>query len=362
MSIEKDRIKQGYTQKDFVKELLGVLLRYKTLFMRVLVLTFVLAALITLCIPNYYRCTVLLAPELSGSHGGGGTLSALASNLGVNVNSGNAGADALTPTLYPDMMNSVAFRTSLFPILVNMEEKGVTMTYYDYLLNEQRYPWWTSMVRSIKKGVRSLFGEDETSGKLDPFRLTEEQYKIVKDMEDKVVCDVDLKTQVITIDVTDQDPLIAAVLADSVQKRLQDFITDYRTRKARIDLEYNRKLHQEAKERYDAARKQYARFADANRNTLFESIRTERMELENEMQLQYRSYSQITTQLQLAEAKVQEETPAFTTLQPATVPVEKAGPRRAIICLGCAFLAFVITTLYILFREDEYLTSVLNGE
>ena len=88
--------------------------------------------------------------------------------------------------------------------------------------------------------------------------------EIVEAMGSKVVCDVDAKTMVITIDVTDQDPLIAATMADSVQVRLQHFITDYRTRKARIDLAYSQKLYPEAKQRYEKARLKSASYNDAN--------------------------------------------------------------------------------------------------
>lgn len=358
METEQKPVMPRYIQKDFVILLFQVLKKYKKLYRKVLVVTFAAVAFITLCLPNYYKCTVMLAPELSGSKGNS-SLSSLASNLGVNLSAANLGSDALVPMLYPDLMNSVSFRASLFPIKVQRVEGDSATTYYDYLLNRQSYPWWTATFRGVRNWLKSIFQTEEDNGRVNPFQLTKEQYNVVKDMEKKVVCDVDLKTQVITIDVIDQDPLIAATLADSVQKRLQNFITDYRTRKARIDLAHNQKLFLEAKERYEAARKRYANFADANRNALFESLRSERTDLENEMQLQYRSYSQVTAQLQLAEAKVQEDTPAFTTLQPATVPVEKEGPRRAFICLAFLFLAFVLTTLYILFKEDEYLTSIL---
>ena len=52
-------------------------------------------------------------------------------------------------------------------------------------------------------------------------------------------------------------------------------------------------------------------------------------------------------------AKVQEETPAFTTLQSATVPVKKTGPKRARICMIFVFLAFLATSVWILYKEDD---------
>ena len=111
-----------------------------------------------------------------------------------------------------------------------------------------------------------------------------------------VSCDVDKKTSVITIEVTDQDPLIAATIADSVKVRLQDFITEYRTKKVKVDMEYNRKLFQEAKERYEKARQRYASFSDANQDLILQSVRTRLTDLENDMQLQYNAYSRLAAQ------------------------------------------------------------------
>ena len=158
---------------------------------------------------------------------------------------------------------------------------------------------------------------------------------------------------VITINVKDQDPVICATMADTVKTRLQNFITDYRTRKARVDLEYNKKLYAETKARYDKARRLYAEFVDANNDIILQTVRQRQVELENDMQIQYNAFTQVAAQLLAAEAKVQEDTPAFTTLQSATVPVKKTGPKRAIACLAFLFLAFCCTTAYIFHKEDD---------
>lgn len=50
--------------------------------------------------------------------------------------------------------------------------------------------------------------------------------------------------------------------------------------------------------------------------------------LENEMQLAFNTYSQCAQQLQLAKMKLQERTPVYTTIQPATVPQKPCGPKE----------------------------------
>ena len=323
--------------------------KHKKLYYKVLSITFIVSAIIMLSIPNYYKCTVMLAPELSGGNKSTSGLASLASSFGVNLGSANSGMDAILPTFYPDLMNSVTFRASLFPIKIHREDEMETMSYYDYLKDGQKLSWWSAGL----KAVFSLFKQEETDSSVNTFKLTKEQSAVVETIGEKVVCDVDNKTMVITIDVTDQDPLICATMADSVRVRLQDFITDYRTSKARVDLDYTRKLYAEAKAKYDQARSKYATYADANQRVFLERVRSEQSELQTELQLAQTAYTQVASRLQLAEAKVQEETPAFTTLQPATVPIKKAGPQRSKMCLIFLFLAFIATTVFVWHKESH---------
>ena len=329
------------------------LLKHKTLYYKVLPVAFILAAIYALSLPNYYTCTVKLAPESNSGSRAGGSLAGLASSFGINLGSSSSGADAIGPTLYPDLMNSVDFKTSLFEVKVTRESDNKTFSYYDYLMNEQKAPWWSEAKAAFWGLFSSKDNGEEAETGVNPFKLTKEQTAIAGAINNNVVCDIDKKTSVITINVTDQDALICATLADSVKMRLQKFITDYRTSKARVDLEYNQKLYGEAREKYEQARNRYAAYADSHRSVSSQSAQTKESDLQNEMQMQQQIYQQVVAQLKQAEMKVQQETPAFTTLQSATVPVLKAGPKRAQMCLIFLFLAFLGTTAWILYKEDD---------
>ena len=347
-----------------LKKILSDLLKHRKLYYKVLPITLLLAVVYALGLPNYYQCIVKLSPELSTSRNSSGNLAALANTFGINVGRGNAGmgTEALFPTIYPELMNSTDFKTSLFPVMITLEPKEEgdtvrTMTYYDYLKNEQKASWWSKIFGGAQKLVFGLFKSKKKGEKVerpfDPFRLTKEQAAIVAAINQRVVCDVDNKSMVITIMVTDQDPLVCATIADSVKMRLQKFITDYRTSKVRVDLEYNKKIYAETKERYEKARQEYSEYMDANHGVVLYTVRQKQIDLENEMQLQYNAFQRVAASLLNAEAKVQEETPAFTTLQSATVPVTKAGPSRARICFIWLFLAFLGTSVYILYKEKD---------
>ena len=343
---------------DFPK-LFADIWKHKKLYFKVLPITFVVSAFLMLSIPNYFRCDVMLAPELSRASSSNSLLT-LAYSFGMRMGTGTTGGEALFPTLYPDLMNNVDFKVSLFDVPVTIEgdeEEGIpdrTMSYYDYLKNEQKRTWWSSAISGTLKWVFSLFSESKPQDPtVNPFRLTKEQTRIIETIGKRVVCDVDQNSLVITISVIDQNPVICATMADTVKTRLQNFITDYRTSKARVDLEYNKKLYQESKARYEKARQKYAEFVDGNQDLILQTVRQRQTDLENEMQLQYNTYTTVAAQLQAAEARVQEERPAFTTIQSATVPVKKAGPSRAKWCLVFLFLAFCATTAYVFYKEDD---------
>ncbi len=336
-------------------QIFAAIKKRKRLYYKVLPIAFILACIYALSIPNYYSCQVMLAPELSSSRGSS-SLSALASQFGFGVGTAANGADAVGPQLYPDLMNSVDFKVSLFNVPVHKKDSTRIMTYYDYMAKEQKSPWWGAVLSAPFKLLGAILGSEKDTidqHKVNTFELTKEQTIIAQAINKKVVCDVDKKTMVITINVTDQDPLIAATMADSVQRRLQKFITDYRTKKAKVDLAFTRKIYDEAKARYVKARQLYASFSDANQDIVLESVRSKQTDLENDMQLQFNAYSALAQQLQAAEAKVQQETPAFTTLQSATVPVKKSGPKRAQMVLIFLFLAFLGTTVWILHKENQ---------
>lgn len=312
----------------------------------VLPVAFLFGVVIAISIPKYYVCSVILAPE-SGTSSNMGQLASLASSFGVNIGSGGAQeGDAFTPTLYPDLMKSTDFKTSLFPIKVHRKNEKTSMSYYNYLKNEWREPWWEDFF-----GLRAPEKKPDTL--VNNFELTPEQTRIAGMIMKNVICSIDKKTSLIKIDVTAQDPYVAALLADSVQNRLQYFLTDYRTKKSRHDLEYAEMLLRTAKKDYEHARQKYVEFVDANQDIVLESIRQMQTDLENDMQLQYNNYNTLCAQVLAYKAKVQEATPAFTTLQRATVNPAPAGPKRGQIVIICLFLAVLFTTVWILHKEHQ---------
>ena len=333
----------------------AALVRRKKTYFKVIPTVILVVWIISLGLPDYYKCKIKLSPEdTSGSSVS--SLAMLAGAFGVNLGN-TSGGDAIKPMFFPDLMQSVDFKTSLFNIKVQRPVDKAPMTYYDYLKNEQKDPWWIAAKTGLQEMV---FGKKEKKAddtNVNPFELTPEQTAISGLINSKIVCDISnsMKTQevLISIEVTDQDPHVAAMMVDSVRDRFQAFVTDYKTQKARRDLEFTEKLYREAKRDYERARRLYADFLDSNQDLLLESVRQKQTDLENEMQLLYNNYNAISTQLLAAKVRVQEVTPAFTTLEPATVPLWPSGPNRSRLVILFTIVALFFTTIWVLYDENE---------
>lgn len=322
------------------------ILKHKKLYCYTLAIAFVVAIVVGKSIPATYNCKILLAPESGSGASSLGGLAALASSFGVNIGGGSQGGDAITPLIYPDLMKSVDFKTSLFPIKLKRKDDKKTMTYYHYLKYEWKEPWWEDLF-----GLMAPKPQKDTL--VNNFELTGEQARIADLAIRNVQCNIDKKTGLITIDAKAQDPYVATLLADSVRAHLQDFLTEYRTQKARHDLEFLSKLNKQAKKDYERIRQVYYEYMDANQDVSLLSATQRRNDLENELQLAYNNFTATSAQVLAAKAKVQEDTPAFTPIQSATVPLGPSGPNTRMIMTGFLFLAVFCTTIYALAKEHQ---------
>lgn len=327
--------------------------RRKT-FCIILPIVFALSCLWIFPQPRYYTCEVKLAPEGINEEAGG--IASVASSFGFNIG-GGGGMDAIYPSLYPELFQSPEFLASLFEIEVTKNDGSLTTNYYDYLQNHQNKNWLTHPIVEAQKRVKQMFSskpepaQRKPGEKFNPFRMTEKDDELIKKLEDNIVCSVDKKNDVITLSVSDQDPLISAVLADSIKEKLQDFIIDYRTKKAKQDVAYYQHLTDSAKVEYEKSMMAYASYSDGHRNTTLTTYVELGEKLRNDMSMKLTTYNTFCSQLAAAKAKIQERTPSFTTLKSATVPLHPEGPKRVRFVLGMLLFTVFFMSIWIARKE-----------
>lgn len=322
----------------------------RKLFLITLPIAFVLAYVFASGMPKYYVVKVKLAPEFSSmtsSVSPSGSLGSIMRSFGIGTASSNSG-DAILPTLYPDLMNSTAFLVSLFDIPVQTKDGTVKTAYYDYLANNQKKAWWAEA-----KGTVAGWFSSDAAANMDDYKganagaLTKRQAAIASAIESRIKCDVDDKTGVISIVVKDQDPVICAAIADSTCNRLQEFITEYRTKKARIEMNNAQVQCDKAQAEYEEAKREVEAFTDGNWDLVDEDFKVEQKSLENEMQLKFSTYSALNAQLITARSKYEGLRPVYTILDGASVPLVPAGPQKMKYILGILLLVLVIDLIWV---------------
>ena len=316
----------------------------------------VVGVIVAISIPKQYTVEVTLSPEMGNNKEGG--LSGLAASfLGSGVTMGD-GTDALNASLSADIVSSTPFLLELSAMDIPVTKNEV-MTLNTYL-DEETSPWWSYVIgfpSMVIGGVKSLFTEEDEITSFNKtsqgaIELSKKESKKIAALKKMITASVDKKTSMTSVTATFQDPKVAAVVADSVVKKLQEYIIDYRTFKAKEDCIYLEKLFKERQQEYYAAQKKYADYLDSHDNLILQSVRAEQERLQNDMSLAYQVYSQVASQLQVARAKVQEEKPVFAIVEPAVVPLEPSGTSRKVYVLAFIFLSVCIVIFWNLFGKD----------
>lgn len=244
--------------------------------------------------------------------------------------------DAIMPSLYPKLLATTGFAAGLFDVPVQPAScpADSTITLYEYLNKELKYPWWTSLIR----GIRKLTAPEDRTGKLRPqanYRfddnnkilwLTAQETEIANTLKDRIRVEIESKKRGIIYTVRMQDPRVASTVADSLISRLRSYITHYRVEKEKKDLNNALKLRDEARQAYYDAQEKAAIFADRNRNLTKLTASNQLKELQIKKELAYKEYIRTNRLVQNAELRVNKIRPVFTVIDPAITPLHPVFP------------------------------------
>lgn len=332
-----------------IVEMWHLLFSKRKVFYWVLPITFVLSSALILCVPRRYSSSIKLVPETQTTSLG--TVGSLASSFGIDIGSASSD-DAIHVSIYPDVVGSRDFLISLMPEVVKTKDEAYEGTIYCYFDEHYRYPWWTTATQGIKRSLSAMLhkGKSEALNGMptSAYELSKRQQEVLDLLKENISCTVDKKTDVIVITAKAQDAYVSTAMAMYVCDHLQSFITDYRTSKAKKDLDYYAMLEDQAKEVYEQASKKYIGFVDSHSNVNRELYKIEEDNLRAEMSLRYSAYEEFMRQKMLAQTKVQERTPIYTMIESASVPQKPSAPKRVLFVLAMCVLAGFATTIWLL--------------
>ena len=292
----------------------------------------------------------------TGSKKVGGNLGGLASLAGINLGS-MGGEGGISPTLYPQIVNSIPFQKELLqtPLTIDGQSKKVTYSHYYTdiyspgllgVLKKYTIGLPGVMISAIKgkpdnrSPERNRREQPTTDNQL--LTLTNEEFGLIKQLSGQLSLEVNDKDGYIMMAATMPEAISSAELTQRAQELLQQYIISFKIQKSSESLKFIQERYAEKEKEFKAAQQQLARFRDRNQfvNTALAQTTLER--LQSEKELAQGVYTELAKQLETQQIQVKEDTPVFTVLKPVSVPIEKSKPNRKLILVIWTFLGAVV--------------------
>ncbi len=333
-----------------VAALFAKLWKRRSLIIKCCVVGVVLGLVVGFSIPKTYKAKAVFTPETQQRIGAG--VSSIASMMGVSLDNS---MDAIDVEMYPDVVGSTPFLYKLLDLQVQTKDGKIDTTLTEYILNHQKKAWWSHVMGAPFKLIGLMMPDEEgeeEDAELVMTNLPKAERRVMKSLRNDIHVLVDKKTGMTSMSIEMQDPYVAATVLEAVVENLKTYVSDYRTSKARQDVENLSVICEERRQDYYDAQQAYAKYTDANKNVVLNSTKAEAQRLQQEMNLAYQVYSQVATQLEGARIKVQQDKPVFAVLEPVTVPYKKSAPSKAKILVVFTLLSGCLAAAWVLFLED----------
>lgn len=338
------------------------LLKHKKYIASVTILSGILGCIVALTSARTYTVNVIMAPEVSGNSRAASGLSSITSLLGVGNLAMGSNNDALNITLFPEICSSTSFLSKLFDVKVTPYtspkdiQSGVKpaepISLYDFMLGKHKpksaFALWKEEL--FKKDKEEELMEDTI---MTGSYFNKEQTRVIMALQKSIQANVDKKTGVTSLQIVMSDPKVAQEIADTVCKRLQETVTDYRIKKSEQDYQYYKKLANEAQLAMIEAQAKYAASVDYDRSVILQSVNSEKQRLQQEVTLTQEIYMQMKQGEEMAKARIQEEKPVFVVIQPAVLPLKPSNSRKKVV-LAFTFIGFCLSAGWKLFGQEKY--------
>jgi len=290
--------------------------------------------------PAKYTVTATIIPSVEKSRSSVGGLSALAGMAGINLGSMMGNSSGIPTRIYPEVVNSYPFLNDLIHEKYNFKKFDEPISIYDYVLSDTienfgdkllkytiKLPW------TLKDIMFSKVEGQATEAKYNVIILSDDEVLALKAVEGVINVSVDEETGLVSLSATTNEPVLTAQYVQKSLILLKKYIVDFKTKQANENLRFVQESYNEKKSEYERLQQAFFEYKDRYRNIISERGNPEFQRLSDEYDLVSTIYEELARQLEQAKIAVKENTPAFSVVEPAKVPLIKSAPRKSIILI-----------------------------
>ena len=274
----------------------------------------------------YTSSTTFINSQTESSSGSG--LSGVASLVGVNLGSMSSGSE-IPPSMYPQIAESVQFKRGLLNSYIDEKEQ---IKLEDFLAN------YNDIEKSLTENKNKLF-------------ISEYEDKLFNVINDVISISVNQKDGFVTILANMPESEYAANTCINAREILQETVINNKIKSAKQKLEYSEQQLASKRIEFEEIQNKLAYFNDSNINLVTSSVINERDKLEAEFQIINAVMIELSKQVEQRKLQVSEDTPVFSIVKEASMPVERSSPKRAQMVLIFGFIGLVASISYTLVKS-----------
>jgi len=343
--ISEDDASRGEVEKDIsIFDIVKIILKQKKKIVNIILVFFVLSIIVLLFSDKKYTSNSIILPQVSSDKGFSKKYTDIASLVGIDFNQSKG--NSIVPTLYP-LFNSDTLITYKSFLLKN-KSTGFLKTVQSYTIG----------LPSKIKGffTKPLRHENKVILVENLNNLTTQEISLISSLNNQIDVVFNEVDGYIEIKAETKDPLVSAQLVFICESILQEYIINFKIQKSKDELLYLEKRFKAAKEDYSLKRAMLGTFKDENKFVSTSYNNNIKEQLQAEYDLSFKLYSQLATQMESARLQVYKDTPIFTNIKPAIVPIEPSSPdsfRTIFGFLIVGFLFGIFNILYVAFKNKE---------
>ena len=277
--------------------------------------------------PVKYNSTTVFITQ--NQETGPSSLSGVASLVGINLNSGFSGSE-IPSTMYPQIIESVKFKRSLLKKII---DKKNNITLENFIANHY------SIKEVVEQNIPDL-----------GMTLNEEEY--FKILTKIINVSVNIKDGSISISCEMPNAEYSAKIAKLSREILQNIIIENKIETARQNLIFSEGQLREKKKEFDDIYSKLAFFSDSNLNSVNSFVLNEKNKLESEFQIISAVVEEISKQVEQAKLQLKKDTPVFSTIQEAVIPIDRSSPKRTQLVIIFGFIGFILSSIFVLISES----------
>jgi uncharacterized protein involved in exopolysaccharide biosynthesis len=324
------------SHQDTVSSWVKTLWKGRALFLITVLVCLLVGVALALFTPKEYTSWTTLVPQTNDRTGGQlSGMSSLAAIAGFNLDLSKGGD--LSPAVYPQIVASSSFQLELMQSLFHVAASDSPMTLLDY------YALQDGGKRSVGRQAAAGFSQAEMdTAQVATVRLSAQQEAVSERLNKQLSMNVDTKNGFITIQSRFPEPLLAAEVADRTRVLLQQHITRHRLLKATEQLVFIEESFLKKKADVHQAQRTLAYFHDNNKYLTDATPSIEEERLKSEYTIALSVYNELAKRLEEAKIQVKEDTPAFSVIQAAKVPLKPSKPNKLLTVTVWLFLGLLL--------------------